>query len=67
MVSTLFRFVLRLFLNLAKRHCLLKCLAHFIQALVIQVMHTLGTFGIQVNQLVIITPGLAYIVAGISE
>ncbi len=59
-ISTLFRFVLRLFLNIAQRHGLLKCLAYFIQALVIEVMHTLGTFGIQVYQLVVITHGMAY-------
>lgn len=41
-VSTLFRLVLGFFLNVTKRHRLLKCLANFIQALVIQVMHTFG-------------------------
>ena len=66
-VSTLFRFVLRLFLHFAEWHRLFKCLAHFIQALVIEVMHTLGAFGIQVDQLVVFTHGLAYVVAGMAQ
>ena len=66
-VSTLFRLVLGFFLNFAKRHRLLKCLANLIQALVIQVMHTFGTFGIQVNQFVVFTHGWAYVVAGMAQ
>ena len=66
-VSTFFWFVLWFFLNFAERHCLFKCLAHFIQALVVQVMDTFGPFGIQVDQLVVITHGLAYVVAGMAQ
>ena len=62
-VSTLFRLVLGLFLGLAQGHGLFKGLAHFIQAFVIEVVHALGTFGVQVDQLVVITHGLAYVVA----
>lgn len=62
-ISTLFRFAFRLFLGLPQRHRLFKRLAHFIQSLVIQIMNTFGPFGIQVNQLVIVTHGLAYVMA----
>lgn len=62
-ISTLFRFVFRLFLRLTQRHRLLKRLAHFIQSLVIQVMNTFGPLGIQVYQFVIVTHGLAYVMA----
>ena len=57
-VSTLFRFVLRLFLRLAQRHRLLERLAYFVQALFIKVMNPLGAFGIEVDQLVILAHGV---------
>lgn len=62
-ISTLFRFVFRLFLGLTQRHRLLKRLTHFIQPFVIQIMDTFGPFGIQVYQFVIVTHGLAYVMA----
>jgi uncharacterized protein (UPF0264 family) len=52
--SALFGFVLRLFLGFAQGHGLLECLAHFIQALVIEVMHALGALGIEVYQFVVL-------------
>ena len=61
--SALFRLVFRLFLGFSQRHRLFERLAHFIQALVIKVMHALGALGVQVDQLVVITHGLAYVVA----
>ena len=57
-VSTLFRFVLRLFLRFAQRHRLLERLAYFIQALFIKVMNPLGAFGVEVDQLVILAHGV---------
>jgi len=56
--STFFRLVLRLFLRLAQRHGLLERLAHFIQALVVEVMDTLGAFGIEVDQFVVLAHGV---------
>ena len=60
--STLFRFVLRLFLGFAQRHRLLKRLTHFIQTLFIKVMNPLGAFRIKIDQLVILAHGAQYIV-----
>ena len=60
-VSTLFRFVFRLFLRFAQRHGLLESLTDFIQALFIEVMYTLGTFGVEVDQLVVLAHGVQYI------
>src|SRR5471032_3449673 len=56
-VSALFRFVLWLFLALAQRHGLFERLANFIQALFIEIMDTLGPFGIKVDQLVVLVHG----------
>ena len=66
-VSTLFRLVLGLFLGLAQGHGLFKGLSNFIQAFVVEIMYALGAFGVQVNQLVVITHGLAYAVAGMPQ
>ena len=65
-ISAFFRFVFRLFLRLAQRHGLLERLAHVIQALVVEVVHPFGPFGIQVDQLVV-THGMAYVVAGLTQ
>jgi len=60
--STLFRFVLRLFLGFAQWHRLFKRLTHFIQTLFIKVMNPLGAFRIKIDQLVILAHGAKYIV-----
>jgi len=65
-VSTLFRFVFRFFLNFSERHRLFKRLANLIQTFVVEVMHPFSAFGVQVDQFVVITHGLAYVVAGIA-
>ena len=52
--SALFRFLFRLFLGICQWHCLLECLAHFVQTLLFKVMHTLGTFCTQVNQIAVL-------------
>ena len=66
-VSTLFGLVLGFFLNFAEWHRLFKRLADFIQAFVIEVMHTLGALGIQVDQFVVFTHGLAYVVVRMTQ
>jgi len=43
-----------------------KRLANFIQTFVVEVMHPFSAFGVQVDQFVVITHGLAYIVEGIA-
>lgn len=57
-VSTLFRFVLRLFLRFTQRHGVLEGLAYFVQALFIKVMNPLGAFGVEVDQLVVLAHGV---------
>ena len=66
-VSTFFRLFLRLLLGFPQRHGLFKGLSNFIQAFVVEIMYALGAFGVQVNQLVVITHGLAYAVAGMPQ
>jgi len=66
-LSTLFWLVLRFLFNFAEWHCLFKCLADFIQAFVIEVVNALGALGIQVDQLVVFTHGLAYVVEGMAQ
>ncbi len=55
--STFLRFALGLFLGLGQRHGLLECLAHFVQALVIEIVNTSGALGAKVYQIVILAHG----------
>ncbi|PHN36619.1 hypothetical protein AO259_15590 [Pseudomonas sp. ICMP 564] len=66
-ISTLFRFVFWFLLGFSKGHGLFECLANFIQTFLVKVMHPLGAFGIQVDQLGFITHGLAFVVAGMPQ
>lgn len=63
-VSTLFRFVLRLLFRFTQRQGLLERLAYFVQTLFIKVMNTLGAFGIEVDQLVVLAHGAQCIACG---
>ena len=53
----LFLFVLLFFLRFPQRHCLLEGIAHFVQALLFDVMYTLGAFSIEVDQFVVLAHG----------
>jgi len=57
--STLFRLVFRLFLGFSQRHRLFERLAHFVQALLFNVMHALGAFSTEVNQFVVLAHGVS--------
>jgi hypothetical protein len=63
--SRLFRFAFGLFLAFAHGQRLLESLADFIQALVIQVVCTLGALGAQVYQFIVFAHGLYVLNTGV--
>ena len=59
--STLFRLVFRLFLGFSQRHRLLEGLTHFVQALLVKVMHAFGALSAEVDQFVVLAHNVQYI------